>query len=669
MENRCRPFRLASAILLMASVPFLSTAAWKPGLQGGFCVNNVWSIVPEAVETLATNIYADPFIATNVWDGVATNEPWTDPTLGDTKRRQWIFRGQIRLEGPTWFSKLYKNCSACLYVNNERLTTERWEQHWLFESILVDLPPGWYDFKVAFYGGSKAVQTTSLCKQGFPCAFGISTAREKPKSMADCTYPADSGEMSRFRYDDGTAFTDSAHVRTEPDFLAGHGGQMVPQVGVTSGFSRGQRINCSAPATLCHEDVHYRCVGAVVETETEEGWGHATTNLGVTAFVHTYGDAQVRITWLYEVDGCRLSVVPFAAESGDRFSLSPEPDLDYGCYSSGTDVTATALPAEGNLFARWYGDLDGADGTESIVLKMDRPRHVYYGSGWLYDPKGKTMTDGNWVLNMIQSGTDLQTKGVKAVSLETFLDLQVAVRDPWGTNYTVKVIGPSSFQKKSIVRLYLPLDLESILGGQWAGPFFECKALETVTPFLPASVTNIGEMAFYGCTRLRGELQVENPACDTISQWAFQGCVSLGSAVLPSVTTFQNVAFYSCSSLSNVVFSAEEVALGDKVFLKEGYTTGRVPVRYYFPGKAPRADRMGVQAIDNYQMPARLYGSRRLDPAGWAAFAEPLTEADLAKADYPGEGTFGVFVKDKMRHWCVDYRSPRVPKGTVLMLR
>jgi hypothetical protein len=79
--------------------------------------------------------------------------------------------------------------------------------------------------------------------------------------------------------------------------------------------------------------------------------------------------------------------------------------------------------------------------------------------------------------------------------------------------------------------------------------FFGCTSLASIT--IPESVTQIGLSAFYDCTSLAS---ITLPASVTqIGEHAFYGCKSLASITLPtSVTQIGVWAFYGCKSLSSI---------------------------------------------------------------------------------------------------------------------
>jgi hypothetical protein len=95
---------------------------------------------------------------------------------------------------------------------------------------------------------------------------------------------------------------------------------------------------------------------------------------------------------------------------------------------------------------------------------------------------------------------------------------------------------------------------------------------------LPASVTNIGEYAFYDCSSLTS---LTIPAGVTyIGEYAFQACSSLkNSLVIPaSVTYIGKDAFYDGYGLTNFFFAGNAPAFVSPVFNGTNLTV------YYLPG-------------------------------------------------------------------------------------
>jgi hypothetical protein len=92
----------------------------------------------------------------------------------------------------------------------------------------------------------------------------------------------------------------------------------------------------------------------------------------------------------------------------------------------------------------------------------------------------------------------------------------------------------------------------------------ECKLLKSVAD-LPASVTQIGERAFFGCTSLAS---ITLPASVTqIGEGAFWDCTSLASITLPaSVTQIGKSAFKGCTSLASITIPESVTQIGDYAF-------------------------------------------------------------------------------------------------------
>ena len=93
--------------------------------------------------------------------------------------------------------------------------------------------------------------------------------------------------------------------------------------------------------------------------------------------------------------------------------------------------------------------------------------------------------------------------------------------------------------------------------------FSGCCSLTSL--ILPSNVTSIGYSAFYGCIRLTS---LTLPSSVTsIGSSAFEGCRSLTSLILPSsVTEIGSSAFYGCSGLTSLTLPSSVTSIGWATF-------------------------------------------------------------------------------------------------------
>ncbi|MBQ6578184.1 MAG: leucine-rich repeat domain-containing protein [Bacteroidales bacterium] len=91
------------------------------------------------------------------------------------------------------------------------------------------------------------------------------------------------------------------------------------------------------------------------------------------------------------------------------------------------------------------------------------------------------------------------------------------------------------------------------------------NGIELTDAVIPATITNIGDYAFYGCSSL-SSVNIPDGVTD-IGNYAFYGCSSLSSINIPDgVTRIGNDAFRNCSSLTSINIPDGVVRIGNDAF-------------------------------------------------------------------------------------------------------
>lgn len=126
---------------------------------------------------------------------------------------------------------------------------------------------------------------------------------------------------------------------------------------------------------------------------------------------------------------------------------------------------------------------------------------------------------------------------------------------------TVASIGTYAFYKAYGLRTVV-FEGNSELTSLGTYAFAYCTSLLEI--ILPATITEIPDSLFYGCTSL---FSVGIGPVTSIGKSAFYGATSLTLIVLPStLQTIQEYAFYNCYSLVSVTLGPDVVSLGEAAF-------------------------------------------------------------------------------------------------------
>ena len=150
------------------------------------------------------------------------------------------------------------------------------------------------------------------------------------------------------------------------------------------------------------------------------------------------------------------------------------------------------------------------------------------------------------------------------------------------TSYTVSEISDQALKNTGITSLSIPATITRI--GNTA--FYGCSSLSSVTIPSNSGLTTLGAQAFAYCTSLA---QISLPrALTSLGQWAFDGCKKLGYATFNSpdsgtgLTTIPQYAFRDCTNLTTVTLPYEVTTINANAF--EGCTklkTAYLPMSFY----------------------------------------------------------------------------------------
>ncbi len=184
--------------------------------------------------------------------------------------------------------------------------------------------------------------------------------------------------------------------------------------------------------------------------------------------------------------------IPFAET--DSVTLSPEP-VD-GVYASGTTVTLTA---NGDTFARWFGDVleeDIANRTITVTMDGDKSIIPYFKHAWKLE--GDYLKDGYWNVPVTASDLDLTLKtyahrfatGFTSKNPFPLLDLNKPIEG----GYKIRSIPNDAFRRHSTTDLYsayiqhltLPETLISL-----GKCIVDQTNLVTIAPFFPRRIESL----------------------------------------------------------------------------------------------------------------------------------------------------------------------------------
>ena len=349
-----------SAAFAAALMPFLSSAAWQPGLLGGY-VNSYNSGSYMTVEPTEWVAYSGPHAATNR-ESSSTSTTACPPIWASN--RTWVYKGQVFLsQGTHWFCAQIDDARYLKLGGTKVIDSTSYNACAISSPgyTVTDASGEWVDFELYMANGSGGAGYNDNVKDanGLLCGFGHAISDTKPSSsMANFVYPCDPGDRSVFRYDDGKGFEDAIAFAGEPYDLpvitnAATGATLSYDsiTGVTAGEQR--TFSVPAGSLPVAGGGTATCIGwKVYSFDPETGGNLSLVSQGAgntVNYTHPTGLAG-KVVWVWRID----TAVSVAAGTGGTASLS-------GDASIGGTVTLTATPDAGKAFFRWIGDIGLAD--------------------------------------------------------------------------------------------------------------------------------------------------------------------------------------------------------------------------------------------------------------------------------------------------------------------
>lgn len=206
------------------------------------------------------------------------------------------------------------------------------------------------------------------------------------------------------------------------------------------------------------------------------------------------------------------------------------------------------------------------------------------------------VTDGTWTFKATVTGDLLTVNEVIGYPTEiSQLDFSKPVTDADGNSYTISKLNPlfgidldswkdvdTSEAGAYLGELVLPAEgLKTIS----SGAFGACEALTNVVNFLPDSVTSLGSAAFFGCSKLKGDLICRN--VNNLTRCVFTGCSKLTQVTFGAgVRTIGNGsnkqgAFQNCNAITNIIFEADCKNINIRGYSFAGSLSFKSPVILY----------------------------------------------------------------------------------------
>ncbi len=269
-------------------------AAWQPGLQWG------------SISASSFNTTAFPAVTNySLTIDKAKVGSWPVNTM-------YIYWGQIYLDGSAYRFGESIDDEAMLKINGTTVFDNR---VWNGASFgTVNLPAGWYSFELrmrnASSGGGPNAYGGFSATKGFGYAKGTKAEMDALSSGATFEIPADPGNLTFLRYDDGLGFEDAIYVIGEPAAY----GEVSPAYGSNGGYNNGQAVTFKVPKVYVSDDGLMRafCTGATVseldaDTSAETMLdpitvSDMTVDGDYYTYAYTHGTKMCKVVWHWDVE-------------------------------------------------------------------------------------------------------------------------------------------------------------------------------------------------------------------------------------------------------------------------------------------------------------------------------------------------------------------------------
>ncbi len=277
--------------------------------------------------------------ATNYISSTTTH---VNPVPVWSNNRCWQYWGQIYLPAGTTTFGADIDDNSQLKIDGATVFTQ--SGNYKISGTVSFGAPGWHDFLFTCGNGGGAAGPwggTGLEQQTIGgVTVGVGFGMKLPGETI-WSFPADPGDRSLFRYDDGLGFDDSFTIAGVPANI----GEPTPAYGVYSGVANGSNLTMSVASGTGYvavSDTQRACCTGYVWYAVDVGTSTKTVvqSGGDTSFAYSHSN-MAEVVWHWKVE----NLVTVAAGAGGSVSTNG----GWGDYIADT-ITITATPSEGYSF-------------------------------------------------------------------------------------------------------------------------------------------------------------------------------------------------------------------------------------------------------------------------------------------------------------------------------